>query len=119
MSINDDDGTSTVAGTQTPPPQSVHGSSTYGGSQFTLTGRQLKVWGSRNGKSASNNLFPNAKQTPITKEFSIAAHDEQMEREHGVNIMRTRFWDPLSSDWNPDRFYDSVINKYYCPFVCE
>lgn len=91
--------------------------STYAPS--TSTSRQLKVWGSRDGKSTSNILFPNAKPTPATKEFSIAAHDDQMEREYGINIMRTRFWDPLSSDWNPERFYDSVINKYYCPFVCE
>jgi hypothetical protein len=36
-----------------------------------------------------------------------------------LNIMRDRFWDPLSSDWNPERFYDSVVNKYFCPFPCE
>lgn len=94
MSVADDEGTSTAA-------------------------RKEKAWGDSNGKSASSALFPNAKPTPAPQEFSIAAHDEQMEREHGINIMKTRFWDPLSSDWNPERFFDSVIDKYNCPFVCE
>jgi hypothetical protein len=118
MSVIDYDDSSTVVGLGSPAPQSIYGSSTHVPTTST-TGRQLKVWGGRDGKSASKTLFPNAKPTPATKEFSIAAHDEQMERDHGINIMRTRFWDPLSSDWNPERFYDSVIDKYNCPFVCE
>ena len=117
MSVDDDDGNSTVAESHNSAPQSVYDSSTYAPSMST--GRQLKVWTNRSGKTASSTLFPNAKPTPVAKEFSIAAHDEQMEREHGINIMKTRFWDPLSSDWNPERFYDSVVNKYNCPFVCE
>jgi hypothetical protein len=79
----------------------------------------VKVWDNRNGKSMSKTLFPNAKPNSPASEFSIAAHDQSMEQEHGINIMRTRFWDPISSDWNPEKFYDSVIGKYHCPFVCE
>lgn len=116
MSVIDDDDTSTVMGSRG-ASQSAYASSVHTGS--ISTGRRLKVWGDRNGKSASSTLFPDAKPTPVTKEFSIAAHDEQMEREHGINIMKTRFWDPESPDWNPERFYDSVISKYNCPFVCE
>lgn len=81
--------------------------------------RQSKAWKSRSGKSASKTLFPNAKPTPVTKEFSIAAHDQAMEKQHGINIMNTRFWDPMSNDWNPEKFYDSILNKYACPFICE
>ncbi|KAJ4993228.1 C2H2 type zinc finger protein [Stagonosporopsis vannaccii] len=114
MSLVDDDGTSTEMGLA---PQSAYTSSSHAGS--TSTGRPLKIWSDRNAKSTSKALFPDAKPTPVTKEFSIAAHDEQMEREHGINIMKTRFWDPQSPDWNPERFYDSVISKYNCPFVCE
>lgn len=110
MSVNDDDGASTV-------PQSAYGGSTYTSS--TAMARHPKAWGPREGKSASSSLFPNAKPTPVPQEFSVAVHDEHMEREHGINIMKTRFWDPLSSDWNPERFYDSVINRYNCPFLCE
>ncbi|KAF3009877.1 hypothetical protein E8E13_010738 [Curvularia kusanoi] len=115
MSISHDDNSDTFVGSQ-------QAASTYGGSQYatsTASGRQLKVWSQNDGKSASNTLFPNAKPTPVSKEFSIAAHDEQMERDHGINIMSTRFWDPQSPDWNPERFYDSVLGKYNCPFVCE
>lgn len=118
MSFNDDDDdTSTIIGSRSSAPHSVNGSSTYAAS--TSTARQAKVWGPRDGKTASKALFPNAKPTPAPKEFSLAIHDEQMEHEHGINIMKTRFWDPLSSDWNPERFYDSVISKYNCPFLCE
>jgi hypothetical protein len=105
MSVNDDDGASTL----------VEGRS----AASTPTARKERIWVDRNGKPASSALFPNAKATPAPKDFSIAAHDEQMEREHGINIMKTRFWDSLSTDWNPERFYDSVIDKYNCPFVCE
>lgn len=117
MSVNDDDGTSTVVGGRSSVAPSAYGSSTYAAS--TSTGRKEKVWVDRHGKSASRALFPNAKPTPAPKEFSIAAHDEHMEREHGINIMKTRFWDPLSADWNPERFYDSITSRYNCPFVCE
>ena len=81
--------------------------------------REAKVWGARKGKSTSATLFPNSKPNPTPSEFSVPAHDEVVENEHGINVMSTRFWDPMSSDWNPDKFYDSIVNKYYCPFVCE
>lgn len=45
--------------------------------------------------------------------------DQQTEEEHGANIFNTRFWDPLAKAWNPNRFYNSVIQKYFCPFRCE
>ncbi|KAF2867630.1 hypothetical protein BDV95DRAFT_631007 [Massariosphaeria phaeospora] len=81
------------------------------------TGRQAKIWGTR----AARTLFPNAKPTPppTPSEYSISQHDQAMETDHGINIMKTRFWDPLSQEWNPDRFYDSVVNMYFCPFICE
>ncbi|KAF2686662.1 hypothetical protein K458DRAFT_429632 [Lentithecium fluviatile CBS 122367] len=89
-------------------------SSTKGTS--TSSGRQLKPWAGR----TSAKLFPGAKPTPPPCEFSIEHHDHQMEQEHGINIMNTRFWDPRSpGDFNPERFYDSVIQLYFCPFICE
>jgi hypothetical protein len=33
--------------------------------------------------------------------------------------MRDHFWDPMSSDWNAEHFFDSVVSKYFCPFPCE
>lgn len=98
---------------------SVHPASTTGGSATASSSRQPKIWGSRDGKSTKDVLFPGSKPTPASEEFSIAAHDQKMEQEQNRNIMRTRFWDPLSSDFNPDRFWDPILNKYFCPFVCE
>lgn len=89
------------------------------GSTTASSGRQPKAWGSRVGKTASSILFPNAKPTPAPNDFSIESYDNTREKEHGLNIMKTRFWDPMSGDWNSERFFDSVLSKYYCPFTCE
>ena len=127
MSLSSETDTVTVVGsprTATRPGSSLYsaaareGSSTAS-SHTSSTKRQLKVWDSRPGRPASKKLFPNAKPTPVPAEFSIAAHDQAMEEKNGINIMRTRFWDPLSTDWNPEKFYNAIINKYACPFVCE
>lgn len=119
MSLSGESETSTLIGS--PVASSFPESSLRNGSTVSSSSRQLKVWGSRNGKSSSSVLFPNAKPTPApsASEFSIAAHDDKMEKSHGINIMRTRFWDPMSNEWNPERFYDPVITQYFCPFVCE
>lgn len=79
---------------------------------------KLKTWVSRKEKSTSATLFPDAKPNP-PKDFSILAHDAAMEQEHGINILRSRFWDPMSTDWNPEKFYDAIVGKYYCSFICE
>lgn len=76
----------------------------------------LGAW--KGGKSAGT-LFPSASATPAPSEWSIEHHDRQMEEEQGINIMTTRFWDPTSGDFNPERFYDTVLQVYYCPFICE
>ncbi|KAF2452086.1 hypothetical protein P171DRAFT_479096 [Karstenula rhodostoma CBS 690.94] len=78
--------------------------------------RQVKAWGGRSAKE----LFPQAKLTAAPeKEFSIEAVDEKMEHDHGANIFNTRFWDPLAREWSPDRFFNGLIEKYFCPFMCE
>jgi hypothetical protein len=106
------------------PPSSghsdaAHESFTTGSTNASGSSHQPKVWGSRKGKTASSTLFPDAQLTPGSAEFSIAAHDDAIEQAYGLNIMRNRFWDPLSSDFNAERFYDAIVNKYHCPFVCE
>jgi hypothetical protein len=55
----------------------------------------------------------------LQKEFSIEAVDQQTEHDHGANIFNTRFWDPLAKEWHPDRFYNGLIEKFFCPFMCE
>lgn len=78
--------------------------------------RQAKPWES--GRTASA-LFPGAKSTQTPSEFFIKCHDDEMALTYGINIMNTRFWDPYSVDWNPERFLDTVTQKYSCPFTCE
>lgn len=92
-------------------------SSTIGSTSAT-SNRQPKVWGSRSGKTTSEILFPAAKANPAPKEFSIEASDKTT-KEENFNIMKTHFWDPMSSDWNPERWFDAILGKYYCPFTCE
>jgi hypothetical protein len=90
--------------------------STLGGNSSSTTHR-LKIWGP--GRSAASRLFPDAKPTPPPSEFSIKYHDDEMDSKFGINIMSTRFWDPISEDWNPERFLDTVTCRYACPFTCE
>ncbi|KAF2851744.1 hypothetical protein T440DRAFT_57288 [Plenodomus tracheiphilus IPT5] len=124
LSVSGDSETSTIIASRTtatfPAPTSTYSlaESSVQGSRVASSSRRSRAWGSRAGKITSNILFPNAKPTPAPSEFSIEAHDESIEQQ-GINIMRTRFWDPMSSDWNPEKFYDSVISKYACPFICE
>lgn len=88
-------------------------------STTSSTTHTSKAWNSRKGKSFVTILFPNAKATARRKELSLAAHDQTMEQGHGINIMRTRFWDPMDPDWNPEKFYDAILGKFHCPFICE
>jgi hypothetical protein len=94
----------------------VTATSTPGRNTSSAT-HELKAWGS--GRSAASHLFPDAKPTPPPSNFSIKYHDDQMDNKLGINIMNTRFWDPISEDWNPERFLDTVTCKYACPFTCE
>lgn len=110
-------------------PSSRHGSSVHSHStqkdsamqesNTSSAPRELKAWGGRKGKSTGAMLFPNARPKAPPSDFSVAAHDDAMEQEHGINILRSRFWDPMSDDWNPEKFFDAIITKYYCPFICE
>jgi hypothetical protein len=79
-----------------------------------------KAWENGEGSKA---LFPHPTSSvtgsTAPSEFSVEQHDHQMESVEGINLLNTRFWDPASRDWNPERFYDTVTQRYYCPFVCE
>ncbi|KAL5457996.1 hypothetical protein PMIN06_003569 [Paraphaeosphaeria minitans] len=94
------------------------GSHTRQGSAATTQNprHQAKAWGGRSAKD----LFPQAKATAAPqKEFSIEAVDEKTKQAHGGNIFNTRFWDPLAKEWDPERFYNTMIEGYFCPFMCE
>jgi hypothetical protein len=91
------------------------------GSQASVDGtappriRREKPW--TTGRT-SNALFPKAK-TPAPADWSVERYQQDHETFYGINIWRDRFWDPTSSYWNPERFVESLTNKYYCPFPCE
>jgi hypothetical protein len=69
-------------------------------------------------RNTSKTLFPNAQPTPPPSEWSLKQQDKAMEKQEGLNILQVRFWDPHSKDWEPERWFDPMINKYQCPFVC-
>ncbi|GME28800.1 putative C2H2 finger domain protein [Neofusicoccum parvum] len=73
------------------------------------------AWGGSS--SASSVLFKGAKKTPITNEWDAALHakDEEHERGNSNNLLWMRNWDPTHKDYNPERFYNPVIERYLCP----
>ncbi|KAF2269879.1 hypothetical protein CC78DRAFT_574752 [Lojkania enalia] len=75
-----------------------------------------KTW--KTGRT-SEALFPNAKPTPVRDDRSVQNHDNQQKEELGLNMLSTRFWDPTSIEWDPERFRHPAIDRYVCPFVCE
>lgn len=81
--------------------------------QTSVTDTTDKIWMGR----SSNKLFPNAQPTPPPADFAV--QERQLERTHGVNIMKTRFWDPTSKDWRAERFYNPLSKNFSCPFPCE
>ncbi|KAH7132534.1 hypothetical protein B0J11DRAFT_601147, partial [Dendryphion nanum] len=77
---------------------------------------QATVW---SGKSAST-LFPKAKSFVAGNELiQLEQVNEDKDFKFGPNVMNTRFWDPSSVDWSPERFYNSMESTYTCPFPCE
>lgn len=69
--------------------------------------------------STSKSLFPDAKRTPPTADWAavIAAKEQQ---EHRSNILQYQFWNPTHRDYNPERFYNPILEEYRCPFpVCD
>lgn len=96
---------------------SVVANSSYLSAASQAVQKPEKAW--PGGRSAASSLFPNSKPTPVLSEWSAEGYEKKMEQDQGINILTTRFWDPVSRDWNPERFYNPVTMKYYCPFVCE
>ena len=64
--------------------------------------------------NSSTALFPKAKPTPVTDDWE-ATLEARQEQTQPQNMFRVRFWDPLSDDYNPDRFYDEEMEVYKCP----
>jgi hypothetical protein len=69
--------------------------------------------------NASKELFNDAKPTPPTQDWEARLREKE-EKEHKANVLHHQFWNPTHEDYNPERFYDPMIEKYKCPFPgCE
>ena len=69
--------------------------------------------------SSSKQLFPDAKPTPVTADWQ-AVVDAKKEYDHKSNLLAYQFWNPAHRDYNPERFFNPVLEEYRCPFpVCE
>ncbi|OJD30464.1 c2h2 finger domain [Diplodia corticola] len=67
---------------------------------------------------ASETLFAGAQKTPLTHEWDAALKARELEYEsaNSTNMLMQRYWDPTHKDYNPERFYNPVIEMYACPF---
>jgi hypothetical protein len=75
------------------------------------------AWGqNRDGRDTAKILFPKAPPNPMLNGRYGNAQDTE---EEGINLFKTRFWDPTSADYKPERFYDPATGEYHCPFICE
>ncbi len=76
----------------------------------------MSAWAS---SSSSKQLFPDAKPTPVTADWQ-AVVDAKKEYDHKSNLLAYQFWNPAHRDYNPERFFNPVLEEYRCPFpVCE
>jgi hypothetical protein len=74
------------------------------------------VWASG---AASKELFKDAKPTPLTQDWEARLREKE-KKDHKSNILHHQFWNPTHEDYDPERFYDPMIEKYKCPFPgCE
>jgi hypothetical protein len=68
----------------------------------------------------SRALFGDIKQAPPSEQIKSILKKREEEAAKPKGILDSRWWDPDSTDFIPDRFYHSVIQKFCCPFAaCE
>lgn len=87
-------------------------SNAMGGLSVGDAGSTPSAW---NTGASSTALFPKAKETPISNEWQkrLAELDD---KGHHRNILTWQFWNPAHPDYDPNRFYDPIIEKHRCPF---
>ena len=70
-------------------------------------------------ETSSKQLFPDAKPTPVTADWQ-AVIDAKKEQNYKSNLLSYQFWNPAHRDYNPERFFNPILEEYRCPFpVCE
>jgi hypothetical protein len=74
------------------------------------------AWGTGN---TSKELFPAATATPATDEWQKRTQDLEAQNSKS-NILSFQFWNPNHQDFDPNRFYDPIIEQHCCPFpACD
>ncbi|KAK0609871.1 Zinc finger protein 560 [Lasiodiplodia hormozganensis] len=89
-------------------------------SDSTVKASESQAWTSASG--ASKKLFPEAEKTPASLHWEAALKARELEYEaaNSTNMLMQRYWDPTHKDYNPERFFNPVIEMYSCPFPqCE
>ena len=97
-SLNGDDDTASVA-------TSTVGSSTNRPMAWTTA-------------KTSQALFKDAKPTPPAGDWTAVWNYRQQEAaaNDSTNLFRSRLWDPDSKEYDVELFFNSMIEKYRCPF---
>lgn len=65
--------------------------------------------------TASKDLFRGAKATPVTPDWELLLK-QHVEKDHKSNLLHHQFWNPAHEDYDAERFYDPMLEKYKCPF---
>jgi hypothetical protein len=64
-------------------------------------------------------LFKDAKATPMSPDWEARLRAKE-KVDHKSNLLHHQFWNPEHEDYDAERFYDPMIEKYKCPFPgCE
>ncbi|KAK5167591.1 uncharacterized protein LTR77_007290 [Saxophila tyrrhenica] len=67
--------------------------------------------------ATSQVLFKDAKPSNGNPAYWAKALEEREDSVvgHGSNLFKSRIWDPYAAEYNPKRFYNTLIEKYCCP----
>ncbi|EKG20504.1 Zinc finger C2H2-type protein [Macrophomina phaseolina MS6] len=120
VSLSDPNGGAPVPSSGVPSVQSPPSSITSTKPPKSHSTPNSRAWDGSS--SASEVLFKGAQKTPVTTEWEAAlqAKNDEDERANSTNIFMQRYWDPTNKDYDPERFYNPVIEMYVCPLPqCE
>lgn len=64
----------------------------------------------------SKALFGDAAPTPSDARTLAIMEEHALEASKRNNLFHARFWDSTSDEYDPQRFFDTLVGKYVCPF---
>lgn len=70
--------------------------------------------------ASGSRLFPNAKPNPEAQTFEEGLAARETQYDQRTNMFHSKFWDPNERSFNPEVFFNQVIERYECPYpACE